>query len=550
MRRRGVSPATRNEKHAVAYVRVSTEEQAEGNLSLPSQLDAIRRWARERDLTLMKEYVEPGASATDDNRRVFQSMLGDVQTLTSTVGSIIVTHTSRFMRNATKARIRKEQLKKAGVRVVSIQQELADDATGRFAEGMFELVDQLESEMNGARTRAAMVENARQGNFNGSRPPFGYRIEKTDTSRKLVVDVVEADIVRDVFQRYISGQGAKSVAAELNAGAQRYRGKQWTIDSVLRIVSDTTYIGTYYWGRLDSHKRTLRPREEWIAIEVEPIVAPEVFRLAQEAREDRDPERNPGRASSSPLLLAGLIKCGFCGATGQLEAAGQVSPEGKQKYRYYGCRSFIRSGKQTCVGFRIRTEVLEQIVLNHVAERLFTEEHCRDILRSYVEEQGLLRRRREAERRRLVQEHAELERRLASWYEKVEKQPEVEDLALDRIRELKRHRDEAAKMLAGVERAPSVPPYLYKPETIAAFQAKLRQALLSADQGLARRYLKRLLAKVVVTRDEIVIEARPDTALEMLAAGGKPPDETAGTIFLSHVVGWRPRYDSNVRPTV
>ena len=67
---------------------------------------------------------------------------------------------------------------------------------------MFELIDQLESETNGARTRAGMAENARQGYFNGSRPPFGFRVEKIATSagpkNKLVIEP-GAELVRESF---------------------------------------------------------------------------------------------------------------------------------------------------------------------------------------------------------------------------------------------------------------------------------------------------------------------------------------------------------------
>ena len=45
---------------------------------------------------------------------------------------------------------------------------------GTFMEGIFELIDQYESDMNGFHTLRAMKENARQGYFNGSNPKFGF----------------------------------------------------------------------------------------------------------------------------------------------------------------------------------------------------------------------------------------------------------------------------------------------------------------------------------------------------------------------------------------
>jgi site-specific DNA recombinase len=90
---------------AVGYARVSTPEQAEKDLSLPAQMAAIRRYAQDHGLTLVNAFVERGITATDDNRPELRQMLQDIFRPSSEVGTIIVTHGSRFMRNATKARV-------------------------------------------------------------------------------------------------------------------------------------------------------------------------------------------------------------------------------------------------------------------------------------------------------------------------------------------------------------------------------------------------------------------------------------------------------------
>ncbi len=159
---------------------------------------------------------------------------------------VIVTHGSRFMRNATRARVHKEQLRRRGIRVLAIQQTVSDDPNGHFAEGMFELIDQLESETNGVRTRAGMAENARQGYFNGSRPPFGFCVEKIATSagpkNKLVIEPGEAELVREVYRHYLAGSGAKSTARHMNQRGLLYRKHLWTRDLVLRVISDSGVV--------------------------------------------------------------------------------------------------------------------------------------------------------------------------------------------------------------------------------------------------------------------------------------------------------------------
>ncbi|HVY26080.1 MAG TPA: recombinase family protein [Polyangiaceae bacterium] len=534
---------------AVAYARVSTPEQAERDLSLPAQISSIRRYAQDHGLLLVGEYVERGITATDDNRPEFRRMLQDIFAPSSEVGSIIVTHGSRFMRNATKARVHKEALRKRGIRVVAIQQEVSDDPNGRFAEGVFELIDQLESETNGVRTRAGMAENARQGFFNGSKAPFGFRVEKISTTaglkNKLLIDPNEADVVREVFRRYLAGSGAKSTARELNQRGLLYRKQHWTRDLVLKVISDSGVIGTYYWGRLDTRGKQIRPQEEWIPIKCEPILDEEVFELAQRLRARRDPGRNAGRLPSSPLLLAGLLRCSRCGDSCQLESSGKCDPQG-QPYRYYNCRRFCRSGKEACAGYRIGCDTLDTAVLNHIAEHVFTEERCREILRDFLEDQGVLRQKTVEQRRLLERERDELGKRLERWYERIETDPELGEVGAERLRELRAKRDEVIRTLAKLKPLHTIPPYLYKTETIQRFQARLREAFLSGDRGTARVYLNHLVDHIVVGEDEITIEARANVAIAMMAAPTSRASGASEGVVLADVVDWRAPQDSNL----
>ena len=59
------------------YARVSTPRQAEKDLSIPDQLRQLREYCKAHNLPIAAEYIEPGASATDDRRPVFQQMIAD-----------------------------------------------------------------------------------------------------------------------------------------------------------------------------------------------------------------------------------------------------------------------------------------------------------------------------------------------------------------------------------------------------------------------------------------------------------------------------------------
>jgi len=138
----------------VSYLRVSTAEQAEKDLSIPAQRESVAVYAKRYGKFIDREYLEPGRSGTDLKRKAFHQMLEDVLKPGSNIGVIIVHHTSRFTRNATQARVVKEKLRRKGVKVISVSQDLNDDPMGQLIEGIFECIDQYESELNGMRISA------------------------------------------------------------------------------------------------------------------------------------------------------------------------------------------------------------------------------------------------------------------------------------------------------------------------------------------------------------------------------------------------------------
>ncbi len=87
---------------------------------------------------MYRVYEEPGASARDEKRPVFQEMIADARSKAHPFDIILTLTTSRFFRDATEAGIYKSRLAKHGVKVAAIHQEISDDPMGGFMEGIFE----------------------------------------------------------------------------------------------------------------------------------------------------------------------------------------------------------------------------------------------------------------------------------------------------------------------------------------------------------------------------------------------------------------------------
>lgn len=130
------------------------------------------------------EYVEPGASAMDDQRLEFRRMVERASD-----DDVIVVHS--FFRDAFGLEMYIRRLAKHGVRRVSITQELADDPSQVMMRQVIALFDEYQSRENARHVLRAMKENARQGFDNGSRVPLGYAVEDVEkrghrTKKRLV----------------------------------------------------------------------------------------------------------------------------------------------------------------------------------------------------------------------------------------------------------------------------------------------------------------------------------------------------------------------------
>ena len=191
---------------AALYLRVSTGRQAESDLSIPDQRRQAKAYCQSRGWEIVADYVEPGASATDDRRPEFQRMIDAATTKPPAFDVILVHSFSRFFRDQFQLEFYVRRLAKAGVRLVSITQELGDDPMSNMIRQIMALFDEYQSKENAKHTLRAMKENARQGFWNGALPPIGYRIVEASeqrghrTKKTLEIDPVQAETVRLIFR--------------------------------------------------------------------------------------------------------------------------------------------------------------------------------------------------------------------------------------------------------------------------------------------------------------------------------------------------------------
>lgn len=129
---------------AVIYARVSTEEQAEKEISIPSQIDLCKKYAEQNGIEIVNIYVDAGKSGRSDERKAFQTLILEAKKEHQPFDAILVYNYSRFSRNEMDSLVYEQLLDRKGIRLISITQPLPEDNAIRIlVRGIFRVIDSM-----------------------------------------------------------------------------------------------------------------------------------------------------------------------------------------------------------------------------------------------------------------------------------------------------------------------------------------------------------------------------------------------------------------------
>ncbi len=538
---------------AALYLRVSTARQAEHDVSIPDQKRQGESYCQSRGYQLAETYVEPGASATNDRRPEFQRMIEAGTSKPAPFDVVIVHSFSRFFRDHFELEFYVRRLAKNGVRLVSITQEMGDDPMHVMMRQIMALFDEYQSKENAKHVLRALKENARQGFWNGSLPPIGYRVVAAEqrgakVKKKLEIDPLHAGTVRLIYRLALEGDGisgpmgVKNITAHLNRQRIFTRdGGRWGIGQVHRILTRATYIGRHEFNKRSKSKE-LKPVSEVIAVAVPPLIDQATFDAVQAHLRARNPKVTPARVVSGPTLLTGICFCADCGGAMTLRT-------GKGgRYRYYTCSIKARQGETGCKGRSIPMQKLDNLVAGHIEDRLLQPERLEEVLASVLD-----RRQERTERRRehiaeLNKRAAETDLRLKRLYDAIESGvADLDDPALkERIVGLKAIRDQAqADADRAQAMAESAGQQAITPAMVQKFAQTARERIRITGGGYRREHLRALAQRVEVADKEVRIMGSKGDLLRTLATSSGVKSATPGV--RSSVPSWRKGWDSNPR---
>ena len=337
-------------KNAVIYARYSSEKQNEQ--SIEGQVNDCKAWAKDNDINILNIYHDEALTGRTDKRPAFQRMISEAKN--GKFDYILVWKTDRFARNRYDSAIYKAQLKKHGVKVISVKEHISDAPEGIILESMLEGMAEYYSANLSQNVLRGMHQNAEQGKYLGGTVPLGYKI----IDKKYIIDEDNATVVKKIYSLFIEGHSAKEICQILNSsGYKSSTGKPFTYDTVRRILTNKKYIGQY-----ESMGVILEDA-------IPPIISKDIFDTAQ-SKIGKNKKKPAGTKKTVDFHLTGKLFCGKC-ESNMVGDSGTSST--KAIHYYYSCLEHKR--KNTCKKKSVKKDYIEKLITDITINQVLTDEN-------------------------------------------------------------------------------------------------------------------------------------------------------------------------------
>lgn len=307
------------------YLRKSRKDQeAEEAETLSKHKKTLLEFAKKNGYNVIQIYEEVASGETIESRPKMKLLLEEVER--GFYDAVLVMDIDRLGRgNMMDQGIIFDTFQRSHTLIITPQKtyDLNNEIDNEYSE-FLAFMARKELKLITRRLFQGRIRSVQEGNYVGSKPPFGYEIKKDENGPYLVPHPEESDIVRQIFAWYTSDDpnermGSRKIARKLNQmNIPTTTGKTWTPRNIIHILQNEVYIGRIQFKKRVIEKvrgkKKFKPQDktEWIDVKGkhEPLIDEKTFWKAQEIRTRKRHNSGP-RKPRNPL--AGLLICGKCG---------------------------------------------------------------------------------------------------------------------------------------------------------------------------------------------------------------------------------------------
>ena len=370
------------EKFDIAgYCRISVdEEQDRDNTSIENQKAIIEDFVRQKfpdsALTFFEDRDKSGY--TFDQRPGYQKMRRELTEHRKDI--LIIKDFSRFSRRNSRGLVELEDLRDAGVRIISIGDNIDFPNDDDWLKIQFQfLINEMPVTDTSKKVKSVIKRRQQDGKWLCA-APYGYIL---NPRQEFEIVPAEAEIVREIFRLYIDGWGYKKIANHLTgqgiptprmtererkeAAGREYKRDvrpEWAIVTVQGIIDNDFYIGTLRQGKYARKKingrDVKRDQLDHIVIEHhhQPIIDYRTFATARALRESRSTAHYRGQKKYDNTY-SGFLECGDCGSPMFAMSRRDI----KDAYR---CGEYHKRGLKGCTSHHIRVDKLDELLKLYV----------------------------------------------------------------------------------------------------------------------------------------------------------------------------------------
>lgn len=400
---------------AVLYLRLSKEDadkvsRGDDSASIRNQRLLLTEYALSHQFKIIKVYSDDDESGLYDNRPEFENMMLDAKL--GEFDIIIAKTQSRFSRNM--EHIEKylhHDLPNLGIRFIGVVDGVdTDNEANKKSRQINGLVNEWYCEDLSKNIRSSFKAKMRNGQFLGSSCPYGYKKDPQNHNH-LIVDEYAANVVKRIYQLYLSGYGKTKIGSILSSEGvliptlykrevlgENYHNskalettKTWSYQTIHTILNNETYLGHLIQNKANTlsykdKKKKLLPKEKWIIVKDThtPIIEQETFDLVQKMQKIRTRRVASMKENG---IFSGLIYCADC----KHAMSRKYARHGDGGFTGYICKTYKTQGKRFCDSHSIDIEGLEEAVLSSIraeAKRILKPEDIDELKKLQVYEEN------------------------------------------------------------------------------------------------------------------------------------------------------------------
>lgn len=351
------------------YVRKSTDENLDSDFnSLDAQRVAAEAYIASQQgegwVALPERYDDAAYSGGTLDRPALQRLLADIEA--GKIDCVVTYKVDRLSRSLLDFTKLVEVFDRHGVTFISVTQSFnTTTSMGRLTLNMLLSFAQFEREVIGERICDKVAASKQRGMYMGGTPPLGYDV----VNKKLIVNPTEADLVREIFRRFVTDGSTTRLAQALNAEGKTTKawttkegkvreGTPWHKGHIYKLLNNRLYLGQI------EHKGQCYPGEHTA------IVSQEAWDNAHAILLENNRARACRTRAKVPGLLKGIIRCGHCDAAMGITYTKKKGTS--THYRYYLCTHAAKAGYEACPVRTVSAGEIEAFVVALIRTSLTT----------------------------------------------------------------------------------------------------------------------------------------------------------------------------------